>query len=82
LNLPKPSYPLAARSARVTGVVVVEVVIDINGKVISARPLSGPVLLQQSAVQAAHGARFSPTILSGQPVKVVGTISYTFLAGQ
>lgn len=82
LNLPKPTYPAQARSARISGVVVVEVVIDINGKVISARAVSGPVLLQQTAVQAAYQAKFSPTILSGQPVKVVGTINYNFLVGQ
>ncbi len=82
MNLPKPSYPAAARSAKMSGVVVVEVVIDVNGKVISARALSGPVLLQQAAVQAAYQAKFSPTTLAGQPVKVVGTINYNFLVGQ
>jgi TonB family protein len=82
LNLPKPVYPLAAKSARMTGVVTVEVVIDVNGKVISARATTGPALLQQSAVQAAYQARFSPTILSGQPVKVVGTINYNFSLAQ
>ena len=82
ISLPKPLYPLTARNARMTGVVVVEVVIDINGKVISARALSGPSLLQQAAVQAAQQARFSPTLVSDQPVKVVGTISYNFALGQ
>jgi protein TonB len=82
LNLPKPAYPLSARTARMTGVVTVEVVIDGNGKVISARAVSGPALLQQSAVQAAYQAKFSPTILSGQPVKVVGTINYNFSLAQ
>jgi TonB family protein len=82
LSLPKPVYPPAARSARLSGAVVVEVVIDINGKVISARALSGIGLLQQAAVQAAYQAKFSPTTLSGQPVKVVGTIEYNFAIGK
>ncbi|HKS29321.1 MAG TPA: TonB family protein [Pyrinomonadaceae bacterium] len=82
LNLPKPVYPLAAKSTRMGGVVVVEVVIDVNGKVISARAISGPGLLQQAAVQAAYQAKFSPTKVSDQPVKVVGTISYNFSFGQ
>lgn len=82
LSLPKPAYPLTARSARLTGVVVVEVVIDITGKVISAKAVSGPVLLQQAAVAAAYQAKFSPTILSDQPVKVVGTINYNFAIAQ
>jgi TonB family protein len=82
INLPKPAYPLTAKSARLSGVVVVEVVIDGNGKVISARAVSGPVLLQQAAVQAAYQAKFSPTMLSDQPVKVVGTINYNFALAQ
>ncbi|MBD0373322.1 MAG: TonB family protein [Pyrinomonadaceae bacterium] len=82
LDLPKPTYPLTARNARIMGAVVVEVVIDVNGKVISAKAVSGPVLLQQAAVQAAYQAKFSPTLVSNQPVKVVGTISYNFALGQ
>jgi protein TonB len=82
LNLPKPTYPIAAKNTRMSGLVVVEVVIDINGKVISARAVSGPGLLQQAAVQAAYQARFSPTLVSDQPVKVVGTISYNFALSQ
>jgi protein TonB len=79
ISLPKPSYPAIARSARASGKVVVEVIIDESGRVISARAVSGHPLLQASAVQAAYGARFSPTQLSGQPVKVTGTISYNFV---
>jgi protein TonB len=78
INLPKPSYPESAKSVRAQGLVVVEVVIDTNGKVISARAVSGPSVLQQAAVQAAQQARFSPTTLSGQPVRVAGTINYNF----
>ncbi|HEX8492441.1 MAG TPA: TonB family protein [Pyrinomonadaceae bacterium] len=77
-SLPVPSYPPAARSSRASGLVVVEVVIDGAGKVISAKALSGHALLQQAAVQAAQQARFTPTLLSGQPVKVSGTINYNF----
>jgi TonB family protein len=78
LSLPPPSYPEAARRMRQTGLVQVEVVVDENGKVISARALSGPSTLRQVAVDAAIRARFSPTKLSGQPVKVTGQINYNF----
>jgi TonB family protein len=61
-----------------SGVVQVEVVLDENGKVISAHAISGPVGLRDAAVQAALRARFSPTKLSGQPVKVTGQINYNF----
>jgi protein TonB len=78
LSLPAPSYPDVARRARVSGVVEVEVVIDLSGKVISAKALRGPGLLQQAAEMAAKSARFTPTLLSGQPMKVVGIITYNF----
>jgi len=78
MNLPAPSYPEAAKRARQSGVVEVEVVIDINGKVISAKAVRGPGLLQQAAEMAARLARFTPTLLSGQPMKVVGVITYNF----
>jgi protein TonB len=64
---------------RTTGTVVVEVLIDESGKVISARAVSGPLSLQAAAVQAARLAKFSPTTLSGQPMQVVGTITYAFV---
>lgn len=82
LDLPKPVYPAQARTARAFGVVVVEVVIDEKGKVISAKATSGHNMLRQAAVLAAQGARFSPTLLSGQPVKVTGEINYNFALGQ
>lgn len=82
VSLPPPSYPEAAKRSRFSGSVIVEVVIDEMGKVISAQAISGPMALREVAVQAALKARFSPTKLSGQPVKVSGTISYKFaLAG-
>jgi hypothetical protein len=54
------------------------VTIGENGQVISATAVSGPPSLQAAAVSAARGARFSPTKLSGVPVKVAGTIIYNF----
>ena len=78
LSLPQPLYPEIAKRMRVTGTVEVEVIIDISGKVISAKAVKGPVLLLQAAEQAAKMARFTPTLLSGQPVKIAGTINYNF----
>ena len=78
VSLPQPSYPDAAKRSRTQGVVTVDVVLDESGKVISANASSGPSLLRDAAVQAALRARFSPTKLSGQPVKVSGVINYKF----
>lgn len=78
ISLPQPAYPQAAREARVSGTVVVQVVIDENGMVRSAQAVSGPTLLQLAARNAACGARFAPTTLSGRPVKVSGVVTYNF----
>ncbi|MBA3713473.1 MAG: TonB family protein [Pyrinomonadaceae bacterium] len=77
-NLPTPVYPEIAKRIRATGIVAVEVVIDASGKVISAKAASGPSVFYQTAERAALQARFSPTLLSGQPVKVAGLINYSF----
>lgn len=79
ISLPKPSYPLMAKQARVQGAVNVQVLIDEFGKVISAKAVTGNPMLMPAAQQAALGARFSPTKLGDQAVKVSGVITYNFV---
>jgi VWFA-related protein/TonB family protein len=81
VSLPKPQYPPNARSMRASGNVTVEVLLDEGGKVVSARAVDGHPLLRSAAVAAARLATFTPTILSGQPVRVVGAITYKFTLG-
>jgi TonB family protein len=78
VNLPPPVYPEAAKRMRTQGVVTVEVILDETGKVVSANATAGPTILRDAAMQAALKAKFSPTKLSGQPVKVSGVINYKF----
>ena len=80
VHLVTPPYPAIARSAHASGAVQVQVLIDENGNVVSARAVSGHPLLQAAAVAAARASRFTPTKLSGQPVKVNGVIIYNFVA--
>ena len=82
ISLPKPAYPQIAVSIRAAGTVAVQVLIDETGKVVSARAVSGPPLLQAAAVKAAYQAKFSPTLLGNQPVKVSGVITYNFTLQQ
>lgn len=79
LYLQKPLYPPEARSKRVAGAVRIQVLIDENGKIISAGAVSGPGMLQWAARDAACSSRFSPTTLEGYPVKVSGVITYNFV---
>jgi len=80
ITLPPPEYPAIARAAKAAGNVTVEITIDEEGNVISARSVSGHPLLQSAAVTAARQAKFSPTRVSGQPVKVNGVLVYAFVA--
>lgn len=78
ISLPKPVYPAAARAVNARGTVNVAVVISRSGQVISAKAVSGHPLLRAPAEAAARRARFRPTLLSGQPVEVSGSIVYNF----
>jgi TonB family protein len=80
LELPKPAYPPIARAAHASGTVEVQVVIDEEGYVIAAHAVSGHPLLQAASVAAAREAKFSPTRLAGEPVKVTGVIQYNFVS--
>ena len=76
--LPKPPYTAAAIAVKAEGEVTVQVTIDEEGKVISAKAVSGHPLLRQGSERAAWNARFTPTTLSKIPVKVTGVIVYRF----
>ena len=78
LSLPLPPYPPEARAANASGSVSVKVLIDEYGNVTSAEAVSGHPLLRSAAVAAAMQARFSQTMLMGEPVKVTGVIIYSF----
>ena len=79
ISLPEPVLSPAARAVKAGGTVIVQVMVDEDGKVISANAVSGHPLLKPAAVQAAYAARFTPTKLSGQAVKVAGVITYNFV---
>ena len=78
-NLVKPEYPAAAKAVNASGAVNVQVTIDENGDVISAAATSGHPLLRDASVRASRASKFSPTTLSGVPVKVTGVIVYNFV---
>lgn len=78
ISLPLPAIPAAAKTANAAGTVSVKVLVDENGNVISASAVSGNILLRSSSEAAARNARFTPTKLSGQPIKISGVIHYHF----
>lgn len=80
VNKVQPAYPPLARAAHVTGEVVVMLVIDEEGKVIAAQVVSGHPLLRTASIKAAKESTFTPTLVEQKPVKVLGTITYNFVA--
>jgi protein TonB len=79
ISLPRPTYPETAKRMRIQGTVSVQVLIDEQGRVLSAKAVSGSPFLLIEAQKAAMQARFSPTRLGDQPVKVSGVITYNFV---
>jgi protein TonB len=73
-----PVYPAIAQTARVQGVVILEAVLDAEGRVESVRVLRSIPLLDQAAVDAVQQWRFTPALLNGTPVPVVMTVTVDF----
>lgn len=79
VNKIEPAYPAFAREAGASGTVEVRIVFEETGKVIWAKAVSGHPQLRQAAEDAAWQTKFSPTILSGQPVRTSGIMLYNFV---
>jgi TonB family protein len=77
-----PVYPAIAQSAHVQGVVILEAVIGVDGKVQDARILRSIPLLDQAALDAVKQWEFTPTLLNGSPVPVIMTMTVQFTLGQ
>ncbi|HVR69997.1 MAG TPA: energy transducer TonB [Vicinamibacteria bacterium] len=76
-NVP-PAYPDIAKQARVQGVVVLEAVISPSGEVTNVRVMRGVPLLNDAATNAVRQWRYTPTMLNGQPVSLVMTVTVNF----
>jgi protein TonB len=74
----RPVYPPIARTAGVQGTVVVEAVISRTGSIESLRVVSGPLMLQNSALEAIRAAKYKPYKLNGEPVEVQTTVTVNF----
>jgi protein TonB len=76
-----PLYPELPKRIRLQGDVSIEVMISAEGRVESARAVSGHPMLVQAALDAARRWRFGPTTLNGVPVRVSGVITFVFKIG-
>jgi periplasmic protein TonB len=78
----QPEYPPLARQARIQGDVIIDSVIDTQGRVTQMKVVSGSPLLVESAIQALGQWRYQPTLLNGQPVAVDMLVTLHFTLGQ
>ena len=74
----KPVYPSIAQQAGIQGIVIIEAIIGVDGSVEEARVLRPVPLLDQAALDAVTQWRYTPTLLNGQPVRVVMTVTVSF----
>lgn len=76
-----PAYPSIAKTAHVQGTVVIQAIISKTGAVEDLRVVSGPAMLRQAALDAVKTWRYSPYMLSGEPVEVETTVNVIFALG-
>jgi protein TonB len=77
----QPVYPAIAKTAHISGTVVLHAVISKDGTIQELTYISGPPLLMKNAMDAVRQWRYKPTLLNGEPVDVDTTISVVFTLG-
>ena len=78
IKLTKPQYPQEAFVKKIEGTVVVEIVIDLTGRVVHARVVQSIPLLDAAAVQTVYQWVFQPAVKHGRPVSTRATAPVTF----
>jgi periplasmic protein TonB len=78
----RPIYPEVARVARKEGIVILEAVLDTNGRVTQLRVIRSEPLLDQAAIDAVRQWRYTPSMYYGKPVSVLMTITVRFTLQQ
>jgi protein TonB len=77
-----PIYPELAKRARVESMVILEVNVDEEGNVANVRVVRGHPLLDAAATEAVKQWKYSPTLLNGEPVPVIATVTVIFKLGK
>jgi len=77
-----PEYPAAAKSAGISGTVLLQALIGKDGHILDLHAISGPSELQQAAVDAVQKWSYRPYLLNNEPVEVHTTINVVFAPGR
>ena len=73
-----PVYPVVARANRIEGIVVIEAIIGVDGKVDHARVTRSTAFLDEAALEAVKAWEYTPTLLNGRPTAVIITVTVQF----
>ena len=79
ISIPNPWYPPTARQNKIRGEVVVDALVDEQGKVAYVRLIKGPAIFRQPALTAAYHALHQPKQACGRPIKFWWRIQYNFI---
>lgn len=77
-----PEYPEGAKKEQIQSAVALKVEVDKEGNVSQVDALSGPAVLASAAVRAVKRWKYSPVVVNGDPLVVVGDVLLTFRAGK
>jgi len=78
VRMATPAYSAIAYRSQIEGKVVVDVELDTEGEVVSAKAVSGHQMLRSAAEDAARRSKFKPATYSDRPIKGKGQIVYNF----
>ncbi|MBZ5661917.1 MAG: energy transducer TonB [Acidobacteriia bacterium] len=73
-----PVYPFLAIQSRISGVVVIDAIIDEHGNVTEERALSGQPILIPAALEAVAKRKYEPTVLDGEPTPIDLRVEVSF----
>jgi TonB-like protein len=79
VKMATPHFPLGMPKGPFSETVEVKIVVDETGRVVAAQVVKGYPMLRSTSLEAARQTRFTPTLIAGKPVKVMGKIIYTFV---
>lgn len=76
-----PNYPIDAKWNHVQGTVVIRVKVSTTGEVSDMQVVSGPLLLQQAALDSVKTWRYKPYLMNGEAVEVESQVNVVFTLG-
>lgn len=78
IDQPQPRYPANARDAGLTGAVVVEILVGVDGRVTQAKVVRGGPPFERATLEAVRRWRYAPVIHQGRPIVWKSSVTVRF----